>query len=233
MKNYLVAILLSILLFSGCSLDFLRDFGSAVGQATAAIITYRPDDPKYMDTNPRNPFSNNKPRNENENSLGFYSDDVMFITEMELDASIYNYNAPLSSAVMICREEKDSIIIYSKIVRYPDSFYGTLDNYDSYFRRIAFFIYPEDIGEDDMIHISGSRIIIKDQNDVSYSANSAVFVFNESLSSGNYHSGAFSVAYNDLDGNECSLESGRFKLYDTIIESYSTSLFERWADFSR
>lgn len=195
------------------------------------MMTYRPDAPEHMDTNPRNPFNDIKPHDANENSLGFYSEEAMYITEMELDASIYNYNGSISSAVMICREQKDTILINSKIVRYPESYYGTLDKYDSYFRQISFLIQPEDYLEDVSILLPGNRVFIKDQNGVVFNAASAIVVFNEELVSECYHSGTFTVEYNDLSGRDCSFERGRFKLFDTVIEEYSTPINARWKGF--
>lgn len=216
--------LLSILLFSGCSLDFLRDFGSAVGQATAAIITYRPNDPEHFDTYRRNPFNNNPIRSGNENTMGFYSGDVMYVTEMIYDP--YN-SGSLERAGFRCHKEKDSLYISSVILPYPDSFYGNLDSFDKYFNNIAFLIFPkEDSLEDGSIIVPGSRVCLKDQTDAAYSVESAVFTFDKELSSEYYHTGSFEVIYLDSQGFRCKLEGGRLKLYESVFGSEVS--FKNW-----
>ena len=229
MKNKTIGLLFlwaSSIVLSGCSLDSLRDFGAAVGKATAEMMTYRQDDPKYMDTNPRNPFNDIKPGDETGNSIGFYCGDIMHISIiMEYGFIVKDSH---QSAFMICNEEKDSLMIYTHLLPYPESYYDTLDNLDHYFDLLAFLVLPEDFGEDGIIRIDGDRVFLRDQTSAFYSVSAVVLQFNEEITSNKYHTGSFVIEYNDLSGNELSLSNGRYKLHDHVVEYWQKRGLKGW-----
>ncbi len=209
----LLAAVLALLPVSGCLSDSKKDLQVS---------------PQNIFTDVNYPFNQKAPETIADNSLGFYSNGMMYIQDITKYTNIF-LSHQLSFAHLYYFEPadarskdsgqvgfasasiRDTVEIAAVVMPYPAQFDGILDEYERYFKSIRFLIPKKGVDPDGTVYLSGDQIVLKDQKGTAYQTESGVLTFENALSE-SYNQGGFTVMYKDGNGKEKKLMGGRFKL---------------------
>ena len=171
------------------------------------------DHPETQATCSHNPFNDVVPGDYRKNSRGFYDNDIMYREPTKYMV----YNTCQNYTHCHCRPPKDTLLIFSAVAPYPDSYYGTLDKYQRFYNLIAFLVVTESIDDQGVVVLPGEQVKLTDQKGDSYRVLSATLSFDCDYLN-DYTPGGFEVLYVNRDGSQALLKNGRFKLIHEVDE---------------
>ena len=170
------------------------------------------DHPNKQDLTSHNPFNDLEPSGPYDNSLGFYDRNTTY-RQPTYNPRIFEHPFLVYSK-FLCYPDRDTLLIQSDVLPYPESYNNDLGKYSRYYTEIAFLISKADRGSDGSYILPGSSVMLRDQKANNYNVNSAWIELEDGK---DCTIGRFEVLFEDSSGNLRSLSGGRFKLKATII----------------